>query len=289
MAQRRCNYQAIVVLLVGFCTFICSRAAWSSNVPEQVVIPISKERVATNYSKITHTSFGTSAYVVITTQEWSIVWDHRLEVTSRQSEKYNCVFAGNGGPFNADGSPSGALIIKGSPINNTIEEVGASPSFVGFGTTQNDEWIMGTFSQVQDLSLWNFVTGFGWLVYEGLSIANNNVNPTGADRAARTAVGVDSKGFLFIVVADGCEHCLRASKRGPTLEELGQLLVDMGIRYAINMDGGGSSTLVHKRDGVINRPTCLGYLPVKCQRPVASVMCIGGDDSRPTMNLKSVQ
>ena len=34
------------------------------------------------------------------------------------------------------------------------------------------------------------------------------------------------------------------SRKGLTLEELADLLVDLGAEYAINMDGGGSSTMV---------------------------------------------
>ena len=33
-------------------------------------------------------------------------------------------------------------------------------------------------------------------------------------------------------------------RKGLTLQELAQLLLDHGIQYAVNMDGGGSSTMV---------------------------------------------
>jgi hypothetical protein len=62
--------------------------------------------------------------------------------------------------------------------------------------------------------------------------------------------------------------------RGMTLEEVAKVSVDQaGARYAINLDGGSSSTMVV--DGkLVNRPMCLDVLPVKCQRPVATVMCV---------------
>jgi hypothetical protein len=67
--------------------------------------------------------------------------------------------------------------------------------------------------------------------------------------------------------------------RGVTLEELAALMVDQGgAWFAINMDGGGSSTLVDGRDGlsprVINRPTCLDLPFPSCQRKVATVHCL---------------
>ena len=51
----------------------------------------------------------------------------------------------------------------------------------------------------------HFCTGFGWLVYDGNNVANNNHNPTGADRAPRTAIGIDHNSNLMLVVVDGCE------------------------------------------------------------------------------------
>jgi exopolysaccharide biosynthesis protein len=83
-------------------------------------------------------------------------------------------------------------------------------------------------------------------------------------------------------------------RRGPTLEELAELLIQEGAQYAINMDGGGSSTMAmqitrnnndnnnnyskrlkrrHDYD-VINRPTCLDVVPFSCERRVVSVMCV---------------
>ena len=67
---------------------------------------------------------------------------------------------------------------------------------------------------------------------------------------------------------------LNSKKRGLTLEDLAQLLVhDVGAKYAINMDGGGSSTMVRGTKHVVNRPTCID-IPIKCQRPVATVICV---------------
>ena len=74
--------------------------------------------------------------------------------------------------------------------------------------------------------------------------------------------------------------------------------MDLGAVYAINMDGGGSSTMVmpfdyaalgtatnnysiatiatdlHHRYDVINRPTCLDLPFPHCQRAIATVLCV---------------
>lgn len=61
-----------------------------------------------------------------------------------------------------------------------------------------------------------------------------------------------------------------------TLEELSLLLVENGARYAINLDGGGSSTMLYHYKEV-NRPTCLD-VPLVCERKVASVICLSSSN-----------
>jgi exopolysaccharide biosynthesis protein len=61
-------------------------------------------------------------------------------------------------------------------------------------------------------------------------------------------------------------------KQGLTLEELANVLIEHRVRYAINLDGGGSSTLVHNGK-LVNRPFCMD-VPITCERPVASVVCL---------------
>ena len=58
----------------------------------------------------------------------------------------------------------------------------------------------------------------------------------------RTAIGLNKNGrYLIIVVVDGR---LPGYSEGATLAELSQILIDFGAHSAMNLDGGGSSTLV---------------------------------------------
>jgi len=65
-------------------------------------------------------------------------------------------------------------------------------------------------------------------------------------------------------------------------------MVQAGAAFAINLDGGSSSVLVQRNRGVISRPTCLDVLPVKCERPVASVLCLVQQQS-PSSSSKVVE
>ena len=58
----------------------------------------------------------------------------------------------------------------------------------------------------------------------------------------RTALGIDATGHkLWVVVVDGRQA---GYSEGITLPELTALFIELGARSAINLDGGGSSTLV---------------------------------------------
>jgi hypothetical protein len=86
----------------------------------------------------------------------------------------------------------------------------------------------------------------------------------------RTAIGYSKNGkFLYIVVVDGRQPLY---SEGITLPELADLLVDLGAHDAMNLDGGGSSTLVVRgADGeprILNSPIDM-YIPGR-ERPVAN-------------------
>lgn len=85
----------------------------------------------------------------------------------------------------------------------------------------------------------------------------------------RSALGLDRAGkTLWMVVADGRQPGYSA---GMTLDALTAVLQQLGAHAAINLDGGGSSTLAARVDGrvrTLNRPIHTG-IPGR-ERPVAN-------------------
>ncbi|MEM1269385.1 MAG: phosphodiester glycosidase family protein [Bacteroidota bacterium] len=80
----------------------------------------------------------------------------------------------------------------------------------------------------------------------------------------RTAIGYTRSGELVAVVVDGRQ----SASRGVDLTELAEIMRDAGTLEALNLDGGGSSTLVTAGQ-LVNRPT--GYA---VQREVMSAIVI---------------
>lgn len=82
-------------------------------------------------------------------------------------------------------------------------------------------------------------------------------------RAARTAIGITTGGKLLFVTVDGRSR----QNTGMTLRELAQLMVSLGARDAMNLDGGGSATMV-VGGRIVNDPSD------GRERPVASALLV---------------
>ncbi len=102
-------------------------------------------------------------------------------------------------------------------------------------------------------------------VFFGTSIPN--IHP-------RTAAGITQEGDLILMVVDGRQ----SGSRGVSLEELAELMRSAGAVDAVNLDGGGSSTMI-SGDALVNLPTGGTF-----EREVASaiaVRCAGAGTSAP--------
>jgi exopolysaccharide biosynthesis protein len=86
-------------------------------------------------------------------------------------------------------------------------------------------------------------------------------------RYPRCALGV-GEDELLAVCCDGRRTGVDA---GLALAELARLMISFGAREAINLDGGGSATLVH-RGHLLNRPYSNFDQPAPESRPVVTAL-----------------
>lgn len=84
------------------------------------------------------------------------------------------------------------------------------------------------------------------------------------NRHPRTAIGVTADGKLLLVTVDGRQPM----SGGMTLYELAELMKMLGATDAINLDGGGSTTLAIRGGLVVNSPS------EGKQRPVANAVVV---------------
>jgi hypothetical protein len=154
-------------------------------------------------------------------------------------------------------APLGTTVVK--DFSYIFEESQKRPmlSFNG-GRPVDINWIAGSAEYV--------VSGIRILVDNGAVVDGLNDSKTNP----RTAVGVSEDGHrLVFVIVDGRQA---GYSQGATLQELAQLLLENGAHTGMELDGGGSSTLVIEGDDgqplVLNSPVHQGI--DGRERPVAT-------------------
>jgi hypothetical protein len=99
------------------------------------------------------------------------------------------------------------------------------------------------------------IGGAGLLVKDGREVTDwalEQFNPGFAElRHPRTMIGVARDGFIWLVTVDGRQPAFSA---GMTLAELQALARRLGLVDALNLDGGGSTTM-WVAGAVVNRPS----------------------------------
>lgn len=101
------------------------------------------------------------------------------------------------------------------------------------------------------------ITGSTFLIDDGVVQVVDD-----AEMHPRTAIGIDrDTNEVLLLVVDGRQ----STSRGLTMVELAQMMTDLGADEALNLDGGGSSTMVAREDGslqVQNTPSDGSLRPV---------------------------
>ena len=122
---------------------------------------------------------------------------------------------------------------------------------------------------------WEVMTSGPILFDEGQTYTYGNDFPDWetfyAMRHPRSLMGKDADGGVWLVVVDGR---FPGEAEGMTIEELTDLARRLGLTEAINLNGGGTSTLWVLPEGVINHPSDNGRFDHEGQRIVPNVLIV---------------
>ena len=191
------------------------------------------------------------------------------------SKRYGAVAAVNGGFWKINGSPAGILKINHHWYGTPVKRRGA----IGWSLNGQKVLIdrMLTNFQLKDCpsggkieviqpSIPTHTTPEEWKELEhivgGTPVLVRNGNVMGdysseqtlesflVNKNPRTAVGIKDTGEWVFVVVDGRYYGFLG---GMTIKELAELMLELGCIEALNLDGGGSSTMVVE-GMVINEP-----------------------------------
>ena len=124
-----------------------------------------------------------------------------------------------------------------------VSEANKRPSFVVFKNGRCDFIKPEGKDDFSDIM--QAISGFGFVLSGGV--------PSGGDKklAPRTGYGLDkNRRYLYIFVVDGRQP---AYSMGASQFEVGQILRYLGADDGLNMDGGGSTTLLIRKNGRIRK------------------------------------
>ena len=108
------------------------------------------------------------------------------------------------------------------------------------------------------------ISGFGFVLQKGDITVGDSEN-----LAPRTAYGLSlDRKYLYLLVVDGRQENY---SMGSSVYEVGQLLQFFGATEGVNMDGGGSTTLLIQQNGEIKK---LNHHKNNAERTVAASMGI---------------
>jgi len=146
-----------------------------------------------------------------------------------------------------------AVYPAGAPVQDGIDI--PQDGYVLWGHAQGGQFLIDHF-QPGDLVEWSWDPGpaVNWLnsvgAYTELVLQGRPLDPINTPnsikgRHARTVAGADQSGTRLILVT--AEKS--AQSAGATLEEMAQILVRLGAWEGVNLDGGGSTTMVVRQLG----------------------------------------
>lgn len=193
----------------------------------------------------------------------------QLKTTSTFALENNALVAVNGGFFDTKNGGAVDFIKVDNQVINPTRKPSDRANAV-FSISKKDIRIEAANPANTEEGTASSILLSGPLLVQHAERASLSKNPFNNNRHPRSAVGLSKKKLIFLVV-DG-----RNSKaHGMNLNELASLMKWLGTNSAMNLDGGGSSTLYAKDatpNGVINYPCDNKLFDHEGQRDVANII-----------------
>lgn len=196
--------------------------------------------------------------------------------TSAFAMKNDALAAVNAGFFDMkNGGSVSYILINGEIINEDTTGWGRAKLLNGailkdkHGQVYIDEVKTNYWYDTTDY--WEDILVTGPLLLENGGTTMYSQVPFNLKRHPRTAVCIDGDNqTLWLATIDG-RHPQSA---GMTIPELSMLMHSLGCQDAVNLDGGGSTTMWIEGEGVVNYPSDNQKFDHEGERPVSNVLII---------------
>lgn len=211
----------------------------------------------------------------------AFVCDSALTPVAELAKREDAMAAVNGSFFDMDlGNPICYLRIGGHKFGeNTPQKVDSiNRKYYQYATLTlgpTKLWVPDSNRRWEDiLSNGDIMTAGPMLVRDGKDVPQRDDRTFVTHRHNRTALGIRNDGSVLLLVADGR---FKHIAEGLSLTELARVMRWLGCTDAINLDGGGSSTMYVKginEGGVVNYPSDNNRHDHDGQRPVSNAIIV---------------
>lgn len=208
----------------------------------------------------------------------AFVCDSILTPVSALAERNGALAAVNGSFFDMDkGNPICYLRIDGQLLgeNTPMKDDSVHRKYYQYATLTLGPtrlWEPDSNRCWEDiLSDGNIMTAGPMLLRNGEYVPQRDDRTFVTNRHNRTALGLRPDGTTILLVADGR---FKHKAEGLSLPELERVMRWLGCTEAINLDGGGSSTMYIKDSGVVNYPSDNNRHDHEGQRPVSNAILL---------------
>lgn len=202
--------------------------------------------------------------------------------TSVQARRHNAFAAINGSFFDMQmHNPICYLRIDGNElgINTPQPSDSIHRKYYQYGTLLLDKgrpvFVVPDSARLAERNLLatDVMTAGPMLVRDGALVPMRTDKTFVTNRHNRTAVGLRADGTILLVVVDGRTR----QSEGLSLLDFSRLLRYLGCRQALNLDGGGSTTMYvrgYKNGGLVNHPSDNGRYDSDGERTVSNCIIV---------------
>ena len=195
-----------------------------------------------------------------------------LQKTSLQCEELGALAGVNGGYFDQTKLPF--VKIDGAVVQNGYDDISSTFGNAALIIQDNAvevRKISGRNAEARTLEGDNILVCGPFLLQDKVVEKLSTSSTHNTSKNPRTAVGVTDEGVVILLTVDG----RNSSKAvGMTTPQLAKTMWALGADDAMNLDGGGSTTLWISGKGVVNYPSDNGVFDHEGERSVGSILYV---------------
>lgn len=206
--------------------------------------------------------------------ECTIAYTDEKKLTSELAVEYDAVIAVNAGFFDVKKGGSVSYLKVDNEVIDSIPRRDRMIDGGAFATAPEGDvlinWSQPIHFYTDDRFYDDVILSGPMLIRDGRAVPQDTSKTFVTNRHPRTCACLDDEKDLWLITIDGRNE----QAAGMNLLELQEYLVTLNCLQAINLDGGGSTTMWVNGEGIVNHPSDNKQFDSKGERAVANVILV---------------